>query len=121
MKTLSIKDPWAWLICSNIKDVENRSWKTNYRGRIYVHVPAKPDIRYYYALPHLYDKYEIMIPNSRKYSAIIGEVTIIDCIKDSDSIWAQDKCWHWLLKDAVGYDEPILNIKGKLGLWEYNK
>lgn len=121
MKALSVKDPWAWLICSNIKDVENRTWKTNYQGRIYIHVPAVMDRNWtdIYPVQAVY-----LIPRFRNkgvYSAIIGEVSIIDCIKNSDSIWAQDKCWHWLLKDAVLYDEPILNVKGKLGLWEYNK
>ena len=27
MKALSIKQPWAWLICAGYKDVENRNWK----------------------------------------------------------------------------------------------
>ena len=34
IKILSVRQPWAWLICSRIKDVENRTWKTNYRGRL---------------------------------------------------------------------------------------
>jgi len=27
MKTLSVKQPWAQLICSGLKDIENRTWK----------------------------------------------------------------------------------------------
>lgn len=27
MKALSIKQPWAWLICAGYKDIENRNWK----------------------------------------------------------------------------------------------
>ena len=53
-------------------------------------------------------------------SAIIGEVTIVDCIEDSDSIWAIQGQYHWVLRDPVLYDEPIRNVKGKLGLWEFN-
>ena len=37
MKALSIKQPWAWLICAGYKDIENRDWSTKFRGRIYVH------------------------------------------------------------------------------------
>lgn len=121
MKTLSIKDPWSHLICIGIKDVENRTWKTNYRGRIYVHVPAKPDRTWVAYYP---EQASDMLPSFRRkpvFSAIIGEVSIIDCIQNSESIWVQERCWHWLLADAVLYDEPILNVKGKLGLWEYNK
>lgn len=54
MKALSIKQPWAHLIVSGVKDVENRSWKTNYRGRIFVHASKQtafgkePIVRYLY-------------------------------------------------------------------------
>ncbi len=41
MKALSIKQPWAWLICAGYKDIENRSWRiirepapSFYRGTI---------------------------------------------------------------------------------------
>ncbi len=27
MKALSIKQPWAWLICAGYKDIENREWR----------------------------------------------------------------------------------------------
>ncbi|AYD87325.1 hypothetical protein SEA_VALENTINIPUFF_22 [Microbacterium phage ValentiniPuff] len=32
MKVISIKDPWATLIARGVKDVENRTWQTTYRG-----------------------------------------------------------------------------------------
>ncbi len=37
MKTLSIKQPYATLCASGVKDVENRSWSTKYRGRLWIH------------------------------------------------------------------------------------
>jgi hypothetical protein len=37
MKTLSIKQPWAGLIINGVKDIENRTWQTKYRGKILVH------------------------------------------------------------------------------------
>lgn len=36
MKALSIKQPWAGLTIAGIKNVENRTWKTSYRGLIAV-------------------------------------------------------------------------------------
>ena len=27
MKALSVKQPWASVICTSLKDVENRTWK----------------------------------------------------------------------------------------------
>lgn len=37
MKTLSVKQPHATLICAGIKRVENRTWTTDYRGRLLIH------------------------------------------------------------------------------------
>ena len=58
MKALSIRQPWAWLICAGYKDIENRDWfigrkpalggRFQDRGlelpqRIYVHAGKQPD------------------------------------------------------------------------------
>lgn len=37
MKALSIKQPWASLIAHGIKDIENRTWATKYRGKVLIH------------------------------------------------------------------------------------
>ena len=34
---LSIRQPHAWAIIMGAKDIENRSWKSNYCGRLYIH------------------------------------------------------------------------------------
>jgi hypothetical protein len=36
-KTLSVKQPYAACICAGVKTVENRTWKTSYRGRLLIH------------------------------------------------------------------------------------
>ncbi len=43
MKALSIKQPWAWAILNAGKDIENRNWKTNFRGKFYIHASKKFD------------------------------------------------------------------------------
>ena len=40
MKTITIKQPWAQFIAEGIKDIENRTWKTNFRGRVLIHASA---------------------------------------------------------------------------------
>lgn len=37
MKVISLLEPWASLIKENVKYIETRSWKTNYRGELYIH------------------------------------------------------------------------------------
>ncbi len=43
MKALSIRQPWAWLIANGYKDIENRSWRTNFRGEFLIHAGKKFD------------------------------------------------------------------------------
>lgn len=136
MKTLSIRQPWANLIVHGIKDIENRSWRTNYRGRVLVHAPAKadrPDFSIQQAFRTDWDircKCSFLHTDPKEYTetilsgiptnAIIGSVEITDCIRDSDSPWAETDCWNWVLRNPVLFDQPILGVKGKLGFWEFD-
>ncbi len=123
MKTLSIRQPWANLIVHGIKDIENRTWKTNFRGVIYIHAPGKDDSNNIVmgddrvSEIHKYGVHSVV---NRPTSSIIGTVEIVDCIKDSKSIWADHDCWHWVLKDPIIFRPPIKNIKGKLSLWDFD-
>jgi len=42
-KALSVRQPWSWLIVNGWKPVENRSRRTNIRGRILIHAALKFD------------------------------------------------------------------------------
>ena len=47
VKVLSIKEPYATLICNKKKSIETRSYKTNYRGELYIHaLPTLVDFNY---------------------------------------------------------------------------
>jgi hypothetical protein len=56
-KVLSVKQPYAAFICAGIKAVENRTWKTDYRGKLLIHASgnsfAYPDFNF---LPKKYQK-----------------------------------------------------------------
>ena len=77
MKALSIRQPWAWLIIYGGKDVENRSWKTNYRGEFLVHAAKLID---YHAYGELIAK-GVKLPAIKdlQTGGIIGKATITDC------------------------------------------
>lgn len=133
MKTLSIKQPWASLIAHGIKDVENRTWKTKYKGKILIHASLTSQTGAYRDfLPKDFwmglseDERNKIICTSQFRGAIIGEVEIVDCVPNYPSIWSEvdltgtKPIWNWVLANAKLYDEPILNVKGKLMLWEYN-
>jgi hypothetical protein len=50
VKTLSVRQPYAMFICCGVKTVENRTWKTDYRGRLLIHASgdsfAYPDFNF---------------------------------------------------------------------------
>lgn len=139
MKTLSIKQPWASLIAHGVKNIENRTWKTNFRGRIYIHASTKGVSDFQFSLDQTIALNDIYTEDFEfTKSAIIGEVDIIDCVINHESIWSEHiepddqllkdvlgrdpkPIYNWVLANAVLYDEPILNVKGKLSLWEFEK
>lgn len=127
MKALSIKQPWASLIAHGIKDVENRTWRTKFRGRIYIHASMSPAFigSYKGKIPLWdnlsWDKKTDLITSFQDRSAIVGEVDIVDCVKNHPSIWSQDDCWNWVLANAELYKEPILGVKGKLSFWDFKR
>ena len=120
-KALSIRQPYAWLICQGYKDVENRNWATNFRGRIYVHAGVSKI--------YLKDAENDMVKrlfgrqlaeyqatkNTLSFGAIIGEVDIIDCVSESISPWFSGK-YGFLLSNPVLYERP-LPCKGKLNFF----
>ena len=126
MKCLSVRQPWASLLVSGIKDIENRSWDTPYRGKLLIHASSrKYSEKDLYRIPYeLRNALQNGITTGTypldevPYSAIIGYVTLADCIEGHDSIWAEDGCYNWVLKDAYIFDTPILGIKGKLNLYD---
>lgn len=126
MKVLSIKEPWASLIMNGTKKIETRSWKTKYRGEIYIHASlskakiTKPEV------------YELIKDMNFKCGYIICKCNLVDCIYMTDEYVNDMKtnhyeeyiCGHyevgryaWIVED-VKVIEPI-KAKGKLGLWNY--
>lgn len=126
MKVITIKQPWASLIIDGYKKYEFRSWKTNYRGKILIHagLNIEKNVLERFNEYHLY--YE--------KGAIIGEATLVDCILVDEKfneelrninplVYAKSnhvETYAWKLENIKKYDTPIF-IKGKLGLWNYEK
>ena len=147
MKALTIKQPYASLIVEGIKDIENRTWKTNYRGRILIHAGKDnliKNLRYGDDITCLNNKQLEYITNNKHNDiinkelitgAIIGSVEIVDCVINHPSIWAEKgesiyigeyghnenykPIYNWVLANPILFDEPITNVKGKLGFWDY--
>ena len=129
MKALSIRQPWADLILSGLKDVENRTWKTSYRGILAIHASKTFDIKGYrvvmsnaralqldFGICHDY----ILKKEKDQFTkgAIIGTVNLVDIVEDYQikSKWAIDGMFHWVLEDPVLVNR--FYCKGQLGIFD---
>lgn len=129
MKVLTVKHPWAYLICSGVKDIENRTWKLpeKYRGeRVLIHTSADKKLNLlaltgeqYVDACNKFDGKETKSVDRWESSAIIGSVEIVDCVISHPSVWAEKGVYNWVLANPIFFDKPILNVKGKLGFWNY--
>lgn len=125
MKVLTLKQPWATLVAEGIKKYEFRSWKTKYRGKILIHAGSSID-------KQEMEKYRNLGFDFPKGS-IIACVDLIDCLEldkklneeiiSENNIAYGDKFrtgYAWKLEN-VKKIKNIDNIKGQLGLWNYNE
>ena len=126
MKVLSIKEPFATLIKDGVKIYETRSWKTNYRGEIYIHASLSLSKSERLESASKYLKSEI------KPGFILCKCELVDCIPMTDEfikyinketseydygLYSEGR-YAWKLKVLEVLDEPI-PAKGKLGIWNY--
>lgn len=116
-RALTIHQPWAHAIIYGqpAKDVENRTWPTGYRGRLYVHASMTDDDAApgsAWAAGNAWHQHA--------HGAIIGYVTLDEVTLGPQAIlaspWAEAGKWHWHLSDPVALSRP-LPIRGRLSLW----
>ena len=127
---LTVQQPWAWAIAEGLKPIENRSWRTNYRGLIAIH--AGLGIDHYAVMPTgaaeralkvlrakatLADAIPAGTPHIRRGGIVaVAELTGIHGA-DWCSPWAVRDGWHWELASVRRLPDPV-PCKGRLGLWK---
>lgn len=137
MKTLTIRQPWAHLIASGAKPVENRLWRTSYRGRLAIHAGQRWDkggatdyrvmlaLRPFLALRQLPDPIDPAAHSDRfVFGAVIAVTRLVDCHRAvgccapwGDPDVGDKPTWHWVLTDVQPLREPVL-ARGAQGLWD---
>jgi hypothetical protein len=120
---LSIRQPWAWAIIHAGKDIENRDWSTNFRGRFYVHA-AKGMTRGEYVdfIEFTRERFRFTFPTSLtcppaeelQRGGIIGEAELTDCVREHASPWFTGQ-YGFVLRNAKPL--PFRPHKGSLGLF----
>ncbi len=130
MKVLSIKEPWASLVKEKVKLIETRSWKTNYRGVLYIHASKKELTKKDFK--QFEKQLKLLLDNNFKYGHIIAKCELVDCqlmteeliqkIKENNNEYIcgtyQIGRYAWFLENIEPLDKPIA-VNGQLGIWNY--
>ena len=121
-KTLTICQPYAELIMRGQKLVENRTWKTGYRGPLLIHAgKSKEWMRDYRNWPK---------PEDLVFGAILGVVDLVACHQYEDInegscpdeyVFLREHIhtegpWCWVLASPKRLVEPI-PFRGQQGLY----
>jgi activating signal cointegrator 1 len=128
MKVITLKQPWAELVKKGIKRIETRSWKTNYRGELYIHASKSKINKKQLINSEILNLFNI---DDCDYGAITIKCKLIDCIymdcnfinkikknkKEYSSGIYEVGRYAWILDDIELIDPVYTN--GQLGIWNY--
>jgi hypothetical protein len=135
MRALTLYQPWAWLavcgfeVCPELqKDIENRSYPTNYRGRLLIHASLRIDARAYNDAFVLVERafgraIACRMPQFSRAQAlprggIIGAVTVVDVrppTASAESPWHMPGYFGWVLRDPIRL--PFYPVRGQQSLF----
>lgn len=128
---LSIRQPWAWLILrpdvtdvgerimlqvwSEIKDVENRDWKTSVRGVIGIHASKTFDSDGYEWVRSRFPTIPMPEPDGFELGGVIGRAEVVDCVTECGSLWFFGK-YGFVLRNAEPL--PFMPCRGMPGFFK---
>lgn len=142
-KAITVIQPWATLLVTGKKHIETRTWKTSYRGEIYIHagmrdplfgISAMSDEGWSRALISLglaesFNRFE-KFPTG----VIIGKTNLVNCLRideltqklireqNPDEYLFGDFTpgrYAWMMEDPVIFDMPI-PASGKQRIWNWD-
>lgn len=122
---------WDYLIDLKKKKIETRSWKTNYRGKLYIHASSTKIPKEYKENKQLMN---VLGKRQLNYGNIICSCVLVDCVEMTDEFLKKMKKnqkeyilgfyskgrYAWILDNIEVLEKPI-PIKGHLGIWEYKE
>jgi hypothetical protein len=111
MKVISVRQPWASLIVGGMKDVENRTWPTKYRGAVLIHASLKVDDT---SSEDIERRFGVSMPSELPLGGIVGITEIVDCVRPHASRWYSPGHYAFLLTNSRPL--PFVRWKGQQGL-----
>jgi hypothetical protein len=100
MYALSVLEPWASGIVHGTKRIENRVWRTNYRGPLLIHAGKGRQLLRGVNAGH--EMLQRLLPGLEsledlRHGHLIGVVDVVDCVRVEDlapTLWAEGPfCW----------------------------
>lgn len=130
MKVLSLTEPYATLILNGNKHIETRSWKTTYRGKLYIHASMtkiKKETLNNKELMSLVENKDL------NFGYIICKCDLVDCIYMTKEYVEEIKnnnyeeyiCGEYkegryaFILENIELVDPI-KAKGKLSIWNFD-
>lgn len=134
MRAITVRQPWAWQIIHQGKNIENRARNIagKYRGPLAIHAGLRPDQEALRRLPKRAPEW-VTAPRVFDYGVILGVVDLVDVHEAHllagpveyccPSGWAERSGVHHLVlanprpvsKNPVA--DPGIPCRGALGLW----
>ncbi|WP_244635601.1 hypothetical protein [Bradyrhizobium huanghuaihaiense] len=87
-----------------LKDVENRSWKTSYRGPVLIHASEGPDD---ITPADIERRFAVRLTGEQPRSGVIGMVEIVDCVQPHPSRWYAPNHFAFVLRNP----HPLTFVK----------
>lgn len=131
MKVISLTEPFATLIKEKKKRIETRSWKTSYRGKLYIHASSTRVPKEWKENKELMN----LVQEELTFGKIICKCNLVDCIEMTEEwidkikkeqpeeyvcgIYEKGR-YAWVLEKIEPLEEPI-TVKGHLGIWNYEE
>jgi len=112
VKALSVRQPWAWAIVAGLKPVENRTWRTVYRGPLAIHASQRFDAD---GAAWIAQHVGCAVPAALPHGGIVGHVQLTDCVEQFDSPWFFGP-YGFVLQRATAL--PLVPLPGRLRLFD---
>lgn len=114
--TLSVRQPWAWLIVNGYKDVENRPRRMKYRGPLLIHAGLSRAACSEENLAWIKKRFGVSIPPDFQTGGIVGIVEVVDCVEKHRSKWFEKGGFGYVLTKPRRL--PFRACKGQLSLFK---
>lgn len=120
LRCLAVKPPFAWAIAVGAKDIENRSWSTDYRGPFVIQASSGQT-----ETNRIAKKFRPKAPPPAgiQYMALIGIADLVDVVPVGPALetspWAYGR-YCWRIANARIFETPI-PAKGKLNLYHLDE